>query len=433
MKTIRIILLILFFTSFLLHQAGAQEVLSWLDCLTEAKKNHPDLISAEEAINEKKAAKRIASSSLYPQVDASLDSSISASKTTNTLTGKTTREQHDSYSYGVSGSQTLFDGFKTVNQVKAAAENINAAAQGYRFTSAEVRLALRTAFINLLKAQELVKVAEQIVKIRRDNLELITLQYHSGLEHKGALLTAEANVAAAKYELSQAKRSVESAQRQLTKEMGRTEFKPMSVKGDFNVSDAVKDKPDFEELVKNNPSLLQAAAKKNAAALNIRTAYGDFVPRILGQINAAKDDSRWPPRDRQMNLGLSVSMPLFEGGLRSAQVAQAQALYKQAEATERSIRDGVVVSLEQAWVSLQDAIEAVDVQYKSLDAAQERSKIAQAQYSTGFINFDNWIIIENDLVSAKKSYLQAQANALLAEANWIQAKGETLEYAQKQD
>ena len=82
---------------------------------------------------------------------------------------------------------------------------------------------------------------------------------------------------------------------------------------------------------------------------------------------------------------------------------------------------------------MQDAIESVDVQLKSLDAAQERSKIAQAQYSTGFINFDNWIIIENDLVSAKKSYLQAQANALLAEANWIQAKGETLEYAQKQD
>jgi outer membrane protein TolC len=124
-------------------------------------------------------------------------------------------------------------------------------------------------------------------------------------------------------------------------------------------------------------------------------------------------------------------MPIFEGGLRLAQISKAQAAYNQAEADERSIRDGVVVTLEQAWVFLQDAIETVEVQRKALNAAEERSKIAEAQYSTGFITFDNWIIIENDLVTAKKAYLNSQANALLAEAEWIQAKGETLEYAQK--
>ena len=129
-------------------------------------------------------------------------------------------------------------------------------------------------------------------------------------------------------------------------------------------------------------------------------------------------------------MGLSLSVPIFEGGLRAAQVSQAKAQYRQAEADERDAKDGAVVSLEQTWAALRDAVETVGVQKKSLDAAQERSQIAEAQYSTGFINFDNWIIIENDLVSAKKSYLQAQANALLAEANWVQAKGETLEYAQ---
>ncbi len=113
-----------------------------------------------------------------------------------------------------------------------------------------------------------------------------------------------------------------------------------------------------------------------------------------------------------------------------AQVAQAQALYRQTEADERSKRDGVVVNLEQTWVALQDAIETVEVERKSLEATEERSKIAEAQYSTGFIDFNNWTIIEDNLVTAKKAFLNVQANALLAEANWIQAKGETLEYAE---
>jgi len=70
------------------------------------------------------------------------------------------------------------------------------------------------------------------------------------------------------------------------------------------------------------------------------------------------------------------------------------------------------------------------VKEKSRAAAIERAKIAEAQYSTGFTTFDDWIIIENALVDAKKAYLEAQASALIAEADWIQAKGETLEYAQ---
>ena len=72
------------------------------------------------------------------------------------------------------------------------------------------------------------------------------------------------------------------------------------------------------------------------------------------------------------------------------------------------------------------AVEAAKI---SLAANEERAKIAEAQYSTGFITYDNWSIIDNNLVQSKKSYLNAQAGALLAEAQWVSAKGVTLEYA----
>jgi outer membrane protein TolC len=111
-----------------------------------------------------------------------------------------------------------------------------------------------------------------------------------------------------------------------------------------------------------------------------------------------------------------------------AQVTQAQALLNQLKENERSTRDAAVLALEQTWAQLKDSIDNVGVQDKSLKATEERSRIAQAQYSTGFISFDNWIIIEDNLVKAKKALLEAQANKLYAEANWIQAKGETLEY-----
>jgi outer membrane protein TolC len=425
MRITAVFLIIICLSGAWLGKSQAEEILTWQDCLAEAKKNHPDLIFAAETINKEKAGKAISASGLYPQINADLGAS-----TTETEASGASKTTTDSYSYGLSGRQLIFDGFKTINEIKAAGQNLKAAEENYRFVSSGIRLDLRAAFVNLLKAQELVRVAEDIVKIRRDSLMLITLGYESGLEHRGALLTAQANLAGAEFELAQAKRDIEFTQRQLTKELGRREFKPFSVKGDFIVRETAKEKPDFAELVKNNPSVLQAAYRKNSAALDVQSAYGNFAPEISGSAGADRSNAHWPPKDERWSLGLSLNMPIFEGGLKTAQLNQAKALYNQAEANTRSISDAAIVNLEQTWVALQDAIETVDVRRKSLEATQERSRIAEAQYSTGFINFDNWIIIENDLVNAKKASLQAQANALLAEASWIQAKGETLEYAQ---
>lgn len=431
MTRLYFIFIVLSFLLFPGSRLAAQEMLTWDGCLEEARKNNPDLISAEEAISQRKSDKLITASGLYPQIDLDLGASTSKATSRSATTGATSTTTTDSYSYGLSGTQLLFDGFKKLNEISAASQDISAAQHSYRFTSSGVRLELRIAFINLLEAQELVRVTEDIYNIRRNSLELITLRYHSGLEHKGALLTAEANLASANSDVSQARRSIELAQRQLTKAMGRKEFKPMLVKGDFSVKDSVKSKPDFEQLADNNPSLLEAAAKKNSAAFSVKSAYADFYPKLTGSGGTGRSDSHWPARNKQWDAGLSVSLPVFEGGLRFAQVSKAKAAYRQAEADERSLKDSVIVNLEQAWISLQDAIEIVGVQRKILEAAEERARISEAQYSTGFMTFDNWIIIEDDLVTAKRSYLNVQADAILAEANWIQAKGETLEYAQE--
>ena len=407
----------------------AEEVLTWGGCIKEAAKNHPDLIAAQEIVKQSEASKKITASTLFPQIDSNL--SAGTARTSSGGGDNGTHRTSNSYSYGLTGTQLLFDGLKTVNDVNAAKENIKASQQSYKFTSTQVRLRLRAAFIALLRAQELIHVTEDIVKIRRENFELITLRYESGLEHKGALLTAEANLSEADFELAQAKRDIELAQRQLTKEMGRKEFVPMVVKGDFTVVDTAKQRPNLELIADSNPSLRQITAQKNAAAFNIKSAYANFFPTLTGSAGANKNDSHWLPQGNQWNAGLSLSLPIFEGGLRTAQVSQAQELFNQLRENERSARDGVIVSLEQAWTALQDAIETVVVQNKQLIATEERSKIAEAEYATGFINYDNWTIIEDNLVTAKTKYLNDQANALLAEANWIQAKGEVLEYEQK--
>jgi TolC family type I secretion outer membrane protein len=412
--------------------AGAEETLSWEDCVKEAAKNHPDLISAKESIKSSEADKAITASGLFPQVSA--DAGVSKSKNESSSGGSSGGSSStNNYNYGVSGNQLIFDGFNTANKVNAASENIKATRESYNFTSSEVRLRLRTAFVDLLKAQEGLNIKADIFNRRRQNFELVTLRYESGQENKGSLLTEKANLTQAQFDVTQAKREVELAQRNLAKELGRTETDTLSAKGDFEVKETVSVMPDFITIAQSNPSLKQLIAQKNAAAFNLKSAKAEFMPEITANGSAGRSASHWPPENDNWSVGAAISFPIFEGGKRLADIDRANAQLNKAAADEKSTLDSIIAELQSKWTSLQRAIDNVEIQKQFLTANEERSKITEAQYSIGFVSFNDWIIIENNLVDAKNAYLEAQANALIAEANWIQAKGETLENVEKQE
>ena len=399
--------------------ALALTALTWEDCVKEAKENHPDLISAEEKLNQAKLTRTITKSNLLPQISS--DISERSSKTSG-------EDRTDAYSYGITGRQLLFDGFKTSNDIAIAHQNIKSAEYNYELTSSNVRLALRRAFVELLRMQELLNITEYIAKRRKQNVELVKLRYEGGREHKGSLLTAQANLAQAEFEVAQANRNIDLAQTDLTKELGRTELTPIKVKGTFEIEYSSREKPDFEILAESNPLLGELIAQKEAARIGIGSARADFFPQVYASASAGRSASEWPPEEEEWSVGVSLSFPLFEGGSRIAEVSRARSKLTQAQADERSGQDSVILTLEETWTGFQDAIDKVEVKRKFLEASEERAKITQAQYSTGLISFDNWTIIEDDLVNVKKSFLDTQANALIAEANWTQAKGVTLDY-----
>jgi len=126
MKKVKTKLILILFCLVCSGKAIAQEELDWGACIKEAAKNHPDLIAAQQEIKQSESSKQQTASGLFPQIIADAGGS---------RTKKSSSIATDSYSYGASGTQLIFDGAKTINNVKAAQEDISAAKQGYRFTS----------------------------------------------------------------------------------------------------------------------------------------------------------------------------------------------------------------------------------------------------------------------------------------------------------
>lgn len=409
---------------FLLRVAAAGseplvKAMTWDMCVQEAKRHNPDLVSAMELIAQAKANRSIKASPLFPQVNASMNDGRAGGSGLDTT---------NAHSMRLSGEQLFFDGFKTVFNVGKADDETVATRYNYVVTSSDVRLSLRSAFAELLSAQEYANITRDIEKRRRQNADLVRLRYEAGREHRGALLLAQADLAQAEYDVEQAARAILLGQRRLNKQMGLTHLVPVSADGAFDVVDRCSHRPDFETMAGSNPFLQKLIALTDAARYGLRSAKADFFPQVFGNIQAGKasvDD--WPPNRNEWSLGIDVNYPLFTGRSRISEVYRTRAALNQAVADEKSGLDGVILTLEQTWTNLQNAIEVTEVQRQYLVAGQERAKIGRAQYSIGLINFDDWTILEDNLVRAQKSFLSAELASLVAEANWIQAQGGTLE------
>ena len=411
----------IFLIMFLAIMSFAEEAaLNWEACVKEALANNPELKSAREKIFQAEKSMLATESNGAIQVSGSLSQSNSFP-----LTGGSYSE---SSGYSLSGRYQLYDGEQYSLDVLSAKETARAAKYSYETSSAAVRYNLKTAFLNLFKSQKLVDTTEDIRKRRKENYDMVKLNYDAGKEHKGSVLLAEANLSQADYEAAAAKRSRELASIKLVKQLGRKEDGFIKVSSDTEIKDTGKEKPDFKKLVENCPSYKQSLSQKIQAEYGLRSAQAAFSPQISLSASAGNSASNfaWGFPDK-LSVGLGLSLQIFDGGKRTAQADKAASSVLQAELDLISSAFSLETSLFNAWITFQNAIDQAEVRKKFLDATTERSKISEVQYSNGLIAFDNWIIIEDDLVNSKKSLLDAQINSLSAENAWLNTQGKALE------
>ncbi|MCK5547774.1 MAG: TolC family protein [Thermoplasmata archaeon] len=419
-ETWTIIIIVLLMLSGTAALAEDVVVLDWGDCVREAAKYNPQLAASLQVVNQRKAQKWIATSPMLPQISAQ----ASAGKT-NTFSGGSGRSNN---TYSAKGEQLLFDGFKTYNDFKSAEQDLSASQHSYTAASSDIRYNLRKAFTELLKAQALVPITQSIIARRKQNRGMIRLRYESGREHQGSLLLAEADLAQARLDHRKARRDISVAQYSLRKELGWKKDVPIRVQGRLKLQTPLRGKPDLRTIADNHPQVKRTASERSAAKYGLQAAKSEFFPTFKLAAEAGKIRSGGFSADDGWSVGVNASLPIFEGGRRIANTDRARARLHEVASGETSEYDRVLSSLESAWQKLKDAVQINEVQKKYLRADQVRAKIAKAQYANGLLIFDNWIIIEDNYVRSQKAYVNTQADMMIAEAEWIQARGEVLEY-----
>lgn len=396
--------------------ANADNAVSWRDCVGLAAAHNPSLAAVHARVEASEAGVGSARSGLFPQVAASASADRSGHDGEDTDTDTTSQA-----SLGL--EQTLYDGGKTRAAVRAATSTLAQTHAAGADTAAQVTYSLRTVFIRALHLQEQLRLLQTIEQRRRDNAELVELRYEGGREHRGSLASSLASLNEAEVQSRQADRKALAERASLGRSLGVSAWNPETPVVGSLCAEASDRQLDVEALARTTPAYRVALAQLDVVREQLVGTRAGGYPTVSLSGSVGRSGSDTALEDDSWNVGVKVSIPLWTGWKTRHEVHKAQATVREAEANAAAALDKAVRTLTDAHQTCLDAEDAVAVQGRYVEAAELRAEIARQQYEDGLLGFENWVVIEDELISRKKQLLDARHNAMAAEAAWWQATG----------
>ena len=415
------------------QRTSEPEVLTWPHLVKKTLQLNPDLQSARYVVTATARSRDIAFGDYLPSFEGDLQRSVSRRASgggSGSFGGSGGGNAlQDSLSLDLVGSQSLFNGFGTTGIFIKARKDLDAARYQYVVTSANVRDALKLAYVDVLRWNRLWKVNQGILERRKQNAEMVRLRYEAGRENLGSALRAEALAAQAAFDVQAAERYIGSQTIRLARETGGEFVLPVMIKESLEdlIPLAIVMEPDYGEIADNLPQVQRLVKVAEAAKANVVAVQSAVWPQVNGTMDYGKSGERPSNLKSEHSWGLNVIVPFFNGGKNVNAIRKATADYDAARAVALSARNEAIAQLADAWVKYANAVDNIAVRKKFLEASQKRAEIVRAEYASGLMSFQDFDTAEQEQNNSENDYVLSLADVSNAQANWEMIRGKTLE------
>lgn len=174
----------------------------------------------------------------------------------------------------------------------------------------------------------------------------------------------------------------------------------------------------------NNPELRASTQRKLASARSSKAAQELDSPSLSWNATLATQKANSSPRAHNASVGLTLEIPLLDGGSNRSRVSQAVALEQQALAQLDALRLNIELSVRQAASRVSSAAQACEAAEAYLSAANEAAAQAQGRYVSGVGTLPDWLNLQSQQAAARKRLDTALADLALARAELAQATGQ---------
>ncbi|EAU64436.1 outer membrane efflux protein, putative [Stigmatella aurantiaca DW4/3-1] len=415
----------------------APRVVTLEEALSAAAKLQPQLRQARSATAAARAVADEAMAPLLPQASMNLGYERTTANYTSrpgTLPASATGSGNFPMSWKTfnffSGSATvnqlIWDFNQTSSRWRAAQARIDGQRESERAVALQVALAVRSTYFTAHVDKELVEVARQTLH----NLEKHLMQTEGmvavGTAPEIDLAQARTNLATGRAQLVSAENAYLTAKALLNQAVGWT------LNLDYEVADRTVDPVEGEDspievleaaALKSRPELASLQRQLDAQLLTVRAIKGGYAPTLSGNLSVTPGGTALDSLSWNVAGGLSLTWPLFQGGMTRAQVREAEAVAEQLSAQIDQERMQVRVDLEQARLAVRAAKALLSAQLDAVVNARDQLRLAEGRYAEGVGNGIEIGDAQVALTSAEAQQVQTDGQLATARAQLLYALG----------
>jgi outer membrane protein len=319
------------------------------------------------------------------------------------------------YSTGLSANLNwrIYDFGQTAAQTRAAEANAAASQAGIATNVLDVRVNVETAYLTAVARAKLVTVAETTVKSEETHLDqarrFVAAQAHDPIE----VAQAQARAANAHSALAQAQSDAAVALADLRAAIGWVDA-TRALQIDVTWPEPIAQEPPVltalvETARAHRPEIVQADKEIAAAQASLDAAHAEKRPTLSANAQTSWNPGRedWSPQPT-WSAGLTLSLPILDGGRSSADIKIARANLESASAQHDALLVNLTASLESARAQIIANRANVAASNEAVTAAQAQLKLADARYAQGLGS-------QIELADAQTAVTTAQGNLVSAE------------------
>jgi outer membrane protein len=400
------------------------------DCIDLALKNQPAIRAAQWNVNAGYGRETQAASPYLPQVSAS--TGYSESRSLGGAFGESTTK---SYTTTLSVNQVLYDFGKTGNALDAARWGTRSSQQDLARIVQEAVLNVKQAYFALLQAKKLVLVEQKTVEQTESHLRQAQAFFRAGSKPRYDVTRAEVDVNNARLGLINANSSVRIRTIALNNAMGADPGQAIEIDDAFPPP---REMPSLEktldDALKKRPELSKADADIETARARVRAEEANYLPTLsasgaynwasgtqdLGSFNGVPLQG---DVQNSWNAGVTLSVPLYQGGLTKGRVSEARANLMALEMQRDSLKQSIGLEVNQSYADMDSARLRIEVMESSLQKARENLELAQGRYEAGIGPYIEVTDAQLSAVQAETDYVQAQYDYQLSVARLMKAMG----------
>jgi outer membrane protein len=358
-----------------------------------------------------------------PKISGSADTTYEV-ETTKSTAGKQTAEGNPR-GYAVGLTQPLFRGFRTKNAVSLAEATVRAGWEALRSTEASVLLEAATAFMDVYRDLKIVELREKNVQVLTEDLKATQARFDAGEVTRTDVEQSKARRASAVAGLDLARANLKTSRAVFERVIGHPPSKLVEAKSSVLVPKTLAESVDIA--LKENPAVVAALYREQAARFNIDLIRGELLPTVQLEANYAK---RFDPSPGSIIKEVEdttvtgrLTMPFYSGGEVEARVRQAKQTHIQRLQEIEQARSEVQALVVSAWSQLQAAKAAVESDLVAVEANKVALEGVREEEKVGQRTVLDRLNAEQELLNAQVTLLTDRRNVVVASYTLVAAIG----------